>query len=799
MTTWYARNDVPYSGGEKQLSITFPYIKKEHIKVFVNDVETTEYHFLNESQIFLDCSLKKGDMMSVRRNTPIDEKMVNFTNTSILNAEKQNLAQTQLLNAVQEIYDNNIEFQDETTAQVAAFEARVEEVEATTAESANIVAESAVLSASALANSEQAVTTANSAHDTATEALLTSEQANSFAVEARDSATIALDIAVTSGNKVDVFEESIDTVLEAADKISVLEGAVGEATEAAQAAQEAVQAVGEMIDAIDGKANVDLDNLSEAGQAKLDEKANAVDVLDKSQITNCLLEVPQNIKLELNDGVLTLKAGSIVTVPNGFEADGTTPKFDYVTIENDAVGSYSVTTIGSCLLTLNSNTNTLAFGASNGNNTYYFSGNTAPANPVKEYYWYDTANNLLKRYNGTAWVDGYTLPIALMSYNGTGVITSIDQVFNGMGYIGSTVWVDKGVKGLIPNGRNEDGSLNNIEFSVSQVMVRTYTTNTFNNYPLWVNINGILSAVPEVKNTLQSGHYGIYEDENVIKDPSGNKIKAFKFGLVSYNQGTATSFQPKQPFRAVDYNDFDTKANKEDIYTKTESDSRYVNVTGDTMTGNLNIERNASSYLGVCHTGMKIGDGPAERVNLGGLYIRANDSSANNLAGIVQGYIPAKSGNLTGVGLQIITRHPNNTAWGAGLSLVTFSDGTATFDFPKCTTKATTTSTASGSKVAVITQNYKNGNSWYRVWSDGWIEQGGIVESIPVNSTKTVTFLKAFTTTNYYINCNQPMKATYSFETCGITTRATTSFTVHQKSYNGDGGAFNSAWYACGY
>ena len=42
-----------------------------------------------------------------------------------------------------------------------------------------------------------------------------------------------------------------------------------------------------------------------------------------------------------------------------------------------------------------------------------------------------------------------------------------------------------------------------------------------------------------------------------------------------------------------------------------------------------------------------------------------------------------------------------------------------------CTAKATTTSTASSAIPAVIVQNYKNGSSWYRVWSDGWIEQGG--------------------------------------------------------------------------
>lgn len=45
--------------------------------------------------------------------------------------------------------------------------------------------------------------------------------------------------------------------------------------------------------------------------------------LNTSQITNCITEIPQDIKLELKDGVLTLKAGSKVYVPNGFEANNT--------------------------------------------------------------------------------------------------------------------------------------------------------------------------------------------------------------------------------------------------------------------------------------------------------------------------------------------------------------------------------------------------------------------------------------------------------------------------------------------
>ena len=48
---------------------------------------------------------------------------------------------------------------------------------------------------------------------------------------------------------------------------------------------------------------------------------------------------------------------------------------------------------------------------------------------------------------------------------------------------------------------------------------------------------------------------------------------------------------------------------------------------------------------------------------------------------------------------------------------------------------------------AYITETYKNGSSWYRVWSDGWCEQGGMDST--GTGTKTITFLKPFRDTNY--------------------------------------------------
>ena len=52
-------------------------------------------------------------------------------------------------------------------------------------------------------------------------------------------------------------------------------------------------------------------------------------------ISNCITEIPQDIKVELNNGIITVKAGSKVYIPDGFEQDGTTPKFREVIIQND--------------------------------------------------------------------------------------------------------------------------------------------------------------------------------------------------------------------------------------------------------------------------------------------------------------------------------------------------------------------------------------------------------------------------------------------------------------------------------
>ena len=149
----------------------------------------------------------------------------------------------------------------------------------------------------------------------------------------------------------------------------------------------------------------------------------------------------------------------------------------------------------------------------------------------------------------------------------------------------------------------------------------------------------------------------------------------------------------------------------------------------------------------------------------------------------------------------MITRKPDNSGYGAYLQLKTQTDGSLLFDFPKCTTKATTTSSAASNKVAVVVQNYVNGTSWYRVWSDGWIEQGGVITTTTTAypKGKEITLIKPMTTTTYTLLAtakSNDNSGSYTYQDFGIASQGTNSFVFRLEMSN----YFTAVnWYVCGY
>lgn len=257
-------------------------------------------------------------------------------------------------------------------------------------------------------------------------------------------------------------------------------------------------------------------------------------------ITNCLLEVPQNIRLDLVDGAIVLKAGSIVTKPNG----------EQKIIEEDI--SYKPTWAEGVLLIL--------YGDSGLNNSPLnidcFSGDEEPDITSDGIWWFDTTNKIFKTSFNGAWVEvnDICLPIGLAKATKEGFI-SIDQVFNGMGYIGSTVWIDKGVKGLIPKGRNPDGTLNNIEYTTTSIAFKNSGDWDYSDINFFVNTEGKL------------GHNYLFESEEVIPNVDAKTYVPLK-NFIYWQDGTTheelyvakatiennkiTSFKPYTTFKAVD-------------------------------------------------------------------------------------------------------------------------------------------------------------------------------------------------------------------------------------------------------
>lgn len=252
-------------------------------------------------------------------------------------------------------------------------------------------------------------------------------------------------------------------------------------------------------------ANNNLSNLTAEGEKHF---------VNKNQISNCILEVPQRIKLEFLNGVLTLKAGSELLQPDGLEDDGITWKFKYKTIESDMVFPGISSTneyTGSAFIYARYNTT-----VSNGYQLDYFVpaspviGATAPASPFDYQIFYNTAENKLYMWYQNTWRSDLDIafPIGDVTLSGTS-ITSLDNVYNTVSGLANSLMVKEGVKLLMPNGLNPDGTLNNLEYTVPHILAKindmsdsrdwVYALDSDNNiYLLWREWYYVQTSTPVV-------------------------------------------------------------------------------------------------------------------------------------------------------------------------------------------------------------------------------------------------------------------------------------------------------------
>lgn len=328
-----------------------------------------------------------------------------------------------------------------------------------------------------------------------------------------------------------------------------------------------------------GGANKDLDNLTETGEKHF---------LNKSQITNCLLEVPQRIKYTLVDGVLTILKGSVCIVPYGTE-DKTAdlPKgatfinenfkvydtqfsdgkfFVWAELVNDtpSVGQ-TVSDVLQRTIFINLSTNSMG--------DYITNRQASGDNPTATENFtgvYNTSTNLVG-YSGASTNISYSnvlsLPLLITNVVNSQIYGSIQQVFNGMGYVGSTVWVDKGVKGVSANGK---------EVITDKLTLTTITDTVTRNRNININENGVwtnadmFTYYQSTPPDIDKSNYQLWfkEDEKIVYEHLINADKwtvlediYLQAGICGWDSSSkrVTSFTPKFPLRVTDYNDIDGK------------------------------------------------------------------------------------------------------------------------------------------------------------------------------------------------------------------------------------------------
>ena len=94
-----------------------------------------------------------------------------------------------------------------------------------------------------------------------------------------------------------------------------------------------------------------------------------------------------------------------------------------------------------------------------------------------------------------------------------------------------------------------------------------------------------------------------------------------------------------------------------------------------------------------------------------------------------------------------------------------------------------------GKPKASIVETWHSGSSWYRKYSDGWIEQGG-----DVGDNRTINLHKPYKNTSYTVVGTGKRSSTVgSYENFDIQTKRTTSFVWIGQNPTG------ALWFACGY
>lgn len=209
---------------------------------------------------------------------------------------------------------------------------------------------------------------------------------------------------------------------------------------------------------LNNKASTALDNLSSDGQMIID-SANGT-------ISNCILEIPQNIKLTLENNVLTLKAGSTVVDGLAVYTTVTTTEDKNYTISSGLSGRYLVFVRVSDVAFILMKNDRCVSGATD-----------SLAELAENHIWLDTTAkevNMVFSAGGKA-IRSYPLCVIDVK-NGVASFAKDsngnDMIFNGAGFIGHHVFRLPNVSGCTGEGFTSGGKLNSNYYKPQNLLIQ---------------------------------------------------------------------------------------------------------------------------------------------------------------------------------------------------------------------------------------------------------------------------------------------------------------------------------------
>ncbi len=280
---------------------------------------------------------------------------------------------------------------------------------------------------------------------------------------------------------------------------------------------------------------------------------------------------------------------------------------------------------------------------------------------------------------------------------------------------------------------------------------------------------------------------------NIAKPPFDLEEKTASENLIGLKEVYAGSLSVSgdSTLMLFNYNKDFLKADKDLSNLSSEGeahfDNKYVQKTGDVVTGNLIVE-NSGNYV--------------RFLSKDSNFDIKTDLVSSDEYTLIGGYTVTDKNNeqtasfqnqLRGEAMELLiftSKYIDEVKKSASLTLSIDNNGDTLFSFPKCNSAPTTKASANSGKVDAVIKNYSSGTTGYIQFSSGLkIQWGAITES--KNTSVVVTLPLAFSSTYYNVQLNDTNNGRFSY---GAYINSKSSFTGYAPS-----APFRFFWHAIGY